>query len=109
MNDGLDRDERLGVIERVPENTPSKLCSRMVTTAKADGSPRRVVDYQAVNTACPRQTHHTETPWALVSSPQTEPQSTYRKKWSSFCPDMVSDTGSPAITIQEAISAQRWL
>ena len=109
VNDGLDRDERLGVIERVPENTPSKWCSRMVTTAKADGSPRRVVDYQAVNTACPRQTHHTETPWALVSSPQTEPQSTYRKKWSSFCPDMVSDTGSPAITIQEAISAQRWL
>ena len=68
VKDGLDRDERLGVIEKVKENTPTKWCSRMVITAKHDGSPRRVVDYQPVNDHAPRQTHHTETPWAIASS-----------------------------------------
>ena len=68
VKEGLERDVRLGVIEKVPENTPTTWCSRMLITAKSDGSPRRVVDFQEVNKACPRQTHHTETPWALVSS-----------------------------------------
>ena len=51
---GLDRDERLGVIRRVPVNTPTLWCSRMLITAKHDGSPRRVVDFQPVNEHCPR-------------------------------------------------------
>ena len=40
----LDRDVRLGVIERVPENTPTTWLSRMVVTSKANGTPRRTVD-----------------------------------------------------------------
>ena len=40
----------------------------MVITPKSDGSPRRVVDYTGLNKHAPRQTHHTETPWAIVSS-----------------------------------------
>jgi hypothetical protein len=65
---GLKRDERLGVIERVPLNTPVEWQSRMHITAKHDGSPRRTVDYQALNAVSPRQTHHTQSPWHLVSS-----------------------------------------
>ena len=65
---GLDRDVRLGVIERVPVNTPTTWCSRMLAVAKHDGSPRRVVDYQAVNDHCPRQTHHTQSPWQIASA-----------------------------------------
>ena len=65
---GLDRDERLGVIRRVPVNTPTTWCSRMLITAKHDGSPRRVVDFQPVNEHCPRQTHHTKSPWQIASS-----------------------------------------
>ena len=65
---GLDRDVRLGVLERVPLNTPVKWQSRMVVTAKQNGDPRRCVDYQAVNDCSPRQTHHTATPWHLVTS-----------------------------------------
>ena len=65
---GLDRDERLDVIERVPVNEPARWISRMLITAKADGSPRRVIDYQAVNAHTPRQTHHTRNPWAIASS-----------------------------------------
>ena len=71
VKDGLDRDVRLGVLERVPVNDPVTWSSRMVITAKADGSPRRVVDYTNLNKHAPRQTHHTESPWSIVSSIQT--------------------------------------
>ena len=65
---GLDRDCELGVLEKVPVNDPVTWCHPMVITPKADGSPRRVVDYTELNKHAPRQTHHTETPWAIVSS-----------------------------------------
>ena len=68
VKQGLHRDEQLGVIERVPVNDPVTWCSRMVITAKSDGSPRRVVDYSPLNQHTPRQTHHTESPWSIVSS-----------------------------------------
>ena len=65
---GLMRDVRLGVLEQVPLNTPVMWQSRMHVTAKHDGSPRRVVDFQALNSVSPRQTHHTQSPWHLVST-----------------------------------------
>ena len=65
---GLDRDVALGVLERVPVNDPVTWCHPMVVTRKPDGSPRRVVDFGPLNKHAPRQTHHTETPWAIVSS-----------------------------------------
>ena len=65
---GLDRDCELGVLEKVPVNDPVTWCHPMVITPKSDGSPRRVVDYTGLNKHAPRQTHHTETPWAIVSS-----------------------------------------
>ena len=65
---GLERDLRLGVIERVPVNIPTTWCSRMIVTPKHDGSPRRVVDFQAVNDHCPRQTHQTQSPRQIASS-----------------------------------------
>ena len=39
----------------------------MVVTAKADGSPRRTVDLQALNRVSSRETHHTPSPFNLVS------------------------------------------
>ena len=84
VKEGLARDERLGVIERVKENTPLSWCSRMVITAKADGSPRRVVDFKEVNKACPRQTHHTETPWAIVSSVPPNTKKSVLDAWNGY-------------------------
>ena len=52
----------------VPLNTPVTWQSRMHITAKHDGSPHRTVDYQALNEASPRQTHHTSSPWHIVYS-----------------------------------------
>lgn len=65
---GLDRDVRLGVIEVVPVNEPTQWSSRMLVQPKPTGEPRRVIDFQALNMHAPRQTHHTETAWSLVSS-----------------------------------------
>ena len=65
---GLERDVRLGVLERVPLNTPDTWCSRMHLTPKPDGSPRRVVDYGHLNKHAPRQTHHTQPPWSIAAS-----------------------------------------
>ena len=39
VKEGLDRDERLGVIEPVPWGTATTWCSRMITVAKSDGTP----------------------------------------------------------------------
>ena len=75
---GLDRDIQLGVLERVPVNTPARWQSRMVVVAKHDGSPRRTVDYKNLNQNAPRQTHHTASPWQLVS---TVPEGAYKSSF----------------------------
>ena len=39
VKEALDRDVRLGIIEPVPQGTPTVWCSRMVVTPKKDGTP----------------------------------------------------------------------
>ena len=63
----LDRDVRLGIIEKVPVNTPSIWCSRMVVTCKANGDPRRTVDMQPQNKHSVRQSYPVEAPFVLAS------------------------------------------
>ena len=75
VKEGLDRDLKLGVLERVPLNTPTRWQSRMVVVAKHDGSPRRTIDYKNLNQHAPRQTHHTASTWQLVS---TIPEDVYK-------------------------------
>ena len=62
----LDRDIRLGVLEKVPLNTPVTWCSRLVVATKADGTPRRTVDLQKLNEASVQQTHPTLSQWGRV-------------------------------------------
>ena len=71
----LERDVRLGVLEKVPQNTPVTWCSRMVVAPKADGSPRRTVDLQHLNRHAVRQTHHVESPFHLA---EKVPQNTFK-------------------------------
>ena len=49
VKQGLDRDEALGVIQKVPVNTPVQWCSRMLVASKTNGDPRRVIDFTPVN------------------------------------------------------------
>ena len=84
VRETLERDVRLGVLERVPYNTPVKWMSRMVCTPKHDGSPRRTVDYTAVNAHCPRQTHHTPSPWHLAAGVPSESYKTVLDNWNGY-------------------------
>ena len=64
----LDRDEDMGIIQKVPVGEANEWCMRMITVPKADGSPRRTIDFQAINKSCLRETHYTPTPFSVVSS-----------------------------------------
>ena len=71
----IEHDIDLGVLERVPSNTPTTWCSRMHVVSKKSGEPRRVVDLRAVNSATARQTHTTEPPFRQAT---TVPPNTWR-------------------------------
>ena len=62
----LENDVKMGIIEKVPVNTPTTWLSRMVCVPKQNGEPRRTVDFKALNDASDRQTHHTRSPFKLA-------------------------------------------
>ena len=64
----LDRDVRLGILEKVDVNSPVKWLSRMIVTMKKDGSPRRIIDYKRLNEAIPRQTNIAQSPFMCASA-----------------------------------------
>ena len=61
--DAIKKDVALGVLEKVPPNTPSTWCHRLVITRKHNGEPRRNVDLKKLNDVCLRQTHPTKPPF----------------------------------------------
>ena len=63
MKKQLDKDEALGVIEKVPYGEPSVCCHRMVVQVKANGSLRRTVDMSSLNRHSLRETHHVKPPF----------------------------------------------
>ena len=63
----LDDDVAKGVIEVVPVGEPIKWCSQMVIVQKKDGSLRRTVNYQRLNSQCDRETHHCQPPFMLAT------------------------------------------
>ena len=54
----LEQDIELGVLERVPSNTPTTWCSRMNVVGKKSGNPHQVVDLQPLNSVTSRQTRN---------------------------------------------------
>ena len=80
----LDRDVRLEVLEKVPPNTPTTWCSRLVIATKANGSPRRTVDLQALNNASVRQTHHTRSPYNMVREIPANMKKTVYDAWNGY-------------------------
>ena len=64
----LDRDVRLGILEKVNVNSPVKWLSRMIVMMKKDGSPCRIIDYKRLNDAIPRQTNITQSPFMCASA-----------------------------------------
>ena len=64
---GLDRDVENGIITPVPIGMPVEWCSPMVVVTKKNGSPRRTIDLQKLNSQCNRETHHCQPPFQLAS------------------------------------------
>ena len=64
----IDKNCRMGVMSPVPSGTPTTWCSRLLSTPKKNGDPRLVVDLQPLNAVSLRETHHTPSPWNLVST-----------------------------------------
>ena len=65
VKQSLDRDVARGIIAPVPIGTPVTWCAPMVVTPKKDGSPRRTVDLQRLNSFSIRETHHVQPPFQL--------------------------------------------
>ena len=61
--ESIDRDVQAGILLKVPLNEPTVWCSRMVLVKKKDGSPRRTVDYQALNRQCVREPVYNSSPF----------------------------------------------
>ena len=63
----IDEDVRAGILRPVPTGDVTEWCARMVVVGKKDGTPRRTVDFQKLNSFCKRETHHTFAPFDMVS------------------------------------------
>ena len=80
----LDRDVRLGIIERVPQGEICEWCSRMVITPKANGKPRRTIDFQELNNVTSREVHHTPSPINLVAQIPAGKKKTVLDAWNGY-------------------------
>ena len=80
----IDRDVALGVLQKVPDDAPVKYLSRMIITAKANGDPRRTIDFQPLNKKTPRQTFPLETPFHLASRVPKNVKKTVVDAWNGY-------------------------
>ena len=84
VNEDLEKDVRLGVIEPVPQGVPTRWCSRALYVEKKNGKPRRTVDYNMLNKATLRETHHTPSPFNLASSVPPNTKKTCLDAWNGY-------------------------
>lgn len=82
----LERDVKLGVLVKVSPNTTVTWCSRMVVTAKSDGSPRRTVDLQPQNKHCQTDTLRPKPiPPCCQRPTENQKDSKRHMAWASLC------------------------
>ena len=80
----LDRDVRLGVLDKVPIGTPDTWCHRMVIVGKANEEPRRVVDFQPLNAHAIRETPHTKSPYHQARSVPKKMKKSVFDAWNGY-------------------------
>ena len=81
---GIDQDIKLGVLEAVPIGQPVTWCHRMVVCAKKNGSLRRTVDFQPLNSHATRETHHTQSPFHQARSVPQGKKKTVFDAWNGY-------------------------
>ena len=84
IKEGLDNDEKLGVIEKVPDGVPTTWLHRMVVVAKPNGEPRRTVDLSPLNKFCKRETHVTVPPFRQARLVPAQTWKTVTDAWSGY-------------------------
>ena len=85
IEDGLARDINMGIIERLPANTPAIWCHRMVVTTKPGSpKPRRTVDMSALKEASYRLTHPGAPPFLEAQSIPAGSYKTVTDAWQGF-------------------------
>ena len=67
MKQDLDKDVQLGVLEKVPSNTPTMWCAHMSVVDKKTGKPRRVFDFPGLNKDMAQQTQSFKSPFMQAS------------------------------------------
>lgn len=105
----LDADVALGIIEPVPQNTPTKWCARMVIVPKKDGTPRRTVDLQNLNKVTHRETHHTPSPFNIVSVVPPKKKKTVLDAWNGYHSVLLSPEARNATTFITEWGRYRYL
>ena len=81
---GIDQDIKLGVLEAVPIGQPVTWCHRMVVCANKNGSLRRTVDFQPLNSHATRETHHTQSPFHQARSVPQGKKKTVFDAWNGY-------------------------
>ena len=81
---GLDRDEAIGVIEKVPSGTPTTWVHKMVCVPKKDNTPRRTVNFVPLNQYSSRETHHTMSPFHQASLVPANTYKTVLDAWNGY-------------------------
>ena len=84
MKAGLDRDVRLGVLEKVPLGTPVTWCHRMVICAKKNRSLRRTINFQPLNQHATRETHHCASPFHQARAVPGNTKKTIFDAWNGY-------------------------
>ena len=75
----------MGIIERLPANTPAIWCHRMVVTTKPGSpKPRRTVDMSALKEASYRLTHPGAPPFLEAQSIPAGSYKTVTDAWQGF-------------------------
>ena len=84
VKEDLERDVKLGVIERVPYGETTDWCHRMVVVRKNDGGPRRCADLSPLNKYCERETHPSRSPFHLARSVPHSSYKTVFDAWNGY-------------------------
>ena len=81
----------------------------MVTVPKKDGSPRRTVDLQNLNTAIRRETHHTPSPFHTVNTIPRNKHKTVLDAWNRYHSVPLSPEARDATTLITEWGRYRYL
>ena len=84
VREQLLRDVKLGILEEVPPEEPTKWQHRMVVVRKPNGTPRRTVDMQKLNKATLRTTHPLASPYVKAMSVPSNMYKTVTDAWEGY-------------------------